>query len=326
MNFKYEREYFDKLNFDNTANSKFWEYGITKVEIPRHAYKIIFTYKNAVVFAYEKWEKAKQWNIRSLDKIIIYGTWFKLMEKQQIYNFLKNNFELRHNKRIDIALDSNIDIEEIIKWYDFNKIKSHEQIIKRWRLWTKYIWIRDKKTNKRYIIRIYDKKRDILDKNKLYMYKEAFAEEFITRSEVEIRWAYAKNITWESLFDDTTLEWLFKNFFSKYTTMFDFMEEEKISLLHPYNIDDDNFQAFAYDNNLRVNNFIWRWWTLHDMWFDPISILIKEWLLWKAVKEALWEDLVYQINHQEAKMKNLSRQRAYKRKIFPWSIKKWWGK
>lgn len=318
--FLFEEEYFDKLNFENSSTSQFWEYGILKTQIPRHQYKIIFSYWNNVVFAYEKWETASQWGVKSYDKIIVYWTWFKTLPQKQIHKFLKNNFSLTHNQRIDICADVNIDIEEILKHVDLNVLKDREEKVRDRKVATQYIWNRDKYSNKRYLIRIYNKLLDIFDKNKLWLYKDYLPEKFVTRCEVEVRAVYAKNIHWESLFDDAILRWVFINFFSKFTPLFNFIKEEKIPLLHPYNVDEENFQSFAYDEEkrklkLKLNNLIWRARSLEETWFDIISILIFEWIKSKIIERALWDELIQKIVNEQARQKNIAGKRHYKRKI-----------
>jgi len=317
--FLFEGEYFDKLNFENSANSKFQEFWILKVEIPRHEYKIIFSYKNSVVFAYEKWEWEAQWWVKSYDKVIIYWTWFKLVPSDRILSFLQENFELTHNQRIDICADVNIDIEILLQHIDVTILQDRDQIVRQWKIATQYIWNRNKYSNKRYLIRIYNKIHDILSKNKLWLYKEYFPEKFVTRLEVEIRPEYAKNISWESLFDKRILEWLFLNYFSKFTDLFNFIEEKPISLLQPYNVDESNFQSLAYSETrklrLKINNLIGRARNLKEIWFDVLSILIFEDIKSPIIERAIWKDLVQRIINEQAKQKNIASWRHYNRKI-----------
>lgn len=104
----------------------------------------------------------------------------------------------------------------------------------------------------------------------MWLYDEYLPEKFVTRCEVEIRPLYAKNIHWESLFDTEKLQGIFLQHISKFTSLFDYIESEKISLLHPYDVSEDNFQSFAYDEEkkklrLRIANFIGRARSLDDM-------------------------------------------------------------
>ncbi len=309
--FKQEKDYFDKLNFENTATSIFWKYNIIKVEIPRHKYKIIFNYNNYSVFAYEKWEKYKQWVTKSQDKIIVYWTWFKTLPKEIIFNFLNDNFDLRHTSRADICIDINKDISDILKNFNENKIRTWEEIKKNWKIVTKYIWEKNKYKNKRYLIRIYDKKLDIKDKRREKLYKEYLAEKFITRVELELRSIYAKNIFWYELFNDKCISWIFKHELSKFTDIFSFINDESISLLKPFNINEDNFQSLAYDMGRRLNAFIWSATSIYEIWFCPVRILIWEWVIHDRTKKILWYGEVSEIIKREKEQKLLYKNRWY---------------
>jgi hypothetical protein len=54
--------------------------------------------------------------------------------------------------------------------------------------------------NKRYIVRVYDKLKDIIEKKKTKLYQNYLLEESVTRVELEIRPELAKNISYEKLF------------------------------------------------------------------------------------------------------------------------------
>ena len=59
--------------------------------------------------------------------------------------------------------------------------------------------------NRRSIIRIYNKKADIIAKGKNKLYQDYLLEENVTRVELEIRRELAKNYTIEELFVDDNL-------------------------------------------------------------------------------------------------------------------------
>ena len=87
------------------------------------------------------------------------------------------------------------------------------------------------------------------------------------------------------------LQGIFLQLFSKFTHIFDFIRSEKISLLHPYDVNEENFQSFAYDEekkklNLRIANLIGRARSLEEMGFDPIALLIKENIFGKTIERA----------------------------------------
>lgn len=311
--FKYE-EIFHKLNFTNTASWKFDKFSIFKTEIPRHEYKIVFMYNNHVVFAYEKWEEEYKSHIKSYDKIIIYWTGFKLLSKDEIFTFLSENFILKHCQRIDICLDLNINIEEIFNEFDKSKIPTKRTDINKFKLETIYIWNKGK-SNKRSLIRIYDKKRDIEVKSNENIYPEYMIEENVTRIELEIRALYARNISWSSLYDDEVLLWVFKNYVKKYINILDYIEVDTISLLEPYDVDENNFWSLAYLwKNLKVKQFIWRGKSLFESWYAPIKILLTEWFIDPVTRKYIWEKWIAELIADEKRLKQIANSRKYKRK------------
>jgi hypothetical protein len=73
---------------------------------------------------------------------------------------------------------------------------------------------------------------------------------------LELRAIYARNIAWYELFNDKYIYGIFKHELSKFTNLFSFIDNEPISLLKPFDINEDNFQSLAYDKDRRVNSFI----------------------------------------------------------------------
>jgi hypothetical protein len=59
--------------------------------------------------------------------------------------------------------------------------------------------------NKRQLIRIYDKFKDIVVKKKLKLYEDYLIEKNITRIELEVRQELAKNINYQEVFNDSLL-------------------------------------------------------------------------------------------------------------------------
>jgi hypothetical protein len=59
--------------------------------------------------------------------------------------------------------------------------------------------------NKRYIVRVYDKLKDIIEKKKTNLYQNYLQEDAVTRVELEIRPELAKNIGYEKLFQTSEL-------------------------------------------------------------------------------------------------------------------------
>jgi len=313
--FKYESELFDKLDFDN---SNYWEledYTFTKNEVTRFKYKIIFTKDNYSLFAYYKWiPKSKKQPVWTKDYITIYSTAFKLMEYEEILYFLEFYFDLKHCRRFDICIDLKIDIEQLTKY--FNDFDTWREYKKSWKLETRYIWEVKNSLNKRQLIRIYDKFKDIVVKKKLKLYEDYLIEKNITRIELEVRQELAKNINYQEVFNDSLLVWIFKNYLNKHTDIFDKIESDKITLYRPkIKLDPESFQSLYYKTQ-RKNIFIWHARTIFNMWFCPIRVLIWEWYIQPKTERMLWSDLIQLMLEKEIKLKEQARFNLYKRKDF----------
>ena len=107
--FKHE-DLFIWLDFDNSNYAEFLDFILTKHEVPKYKYKIVFTYNNYTVFAYYKWDQDRK--IKTLDYICIYATWIRIFWPKYIYSFIKNNFNLSHIRRFDICLDVKLEIKK----------------------------------------------------------------------------------------------------------------------------------------------------------------------------------------------------------------------
>ncbi len=298
--FKYEKEFFNKLDFDNSNYSEFEEYTITKNEVNRYKYKIIFTKDNYTLFAYYKWIKKWEWvNISTKDYICIYSTAFKLMEYEEILAFLQLYFNLRHCRRFDICIDLKININDLLKY--FKEEKTWRIYKNAWNIETKYFWEVKNSRNKRQLIRVYNKYRDIIEKKKLKLYSDYLNIWDITRVELEIRTELAKNINYINLFDDILLLWVFKNYLSKHTELFDFIAFEKITLYKKKEINLDDFQWIFYIEK-RYQNFVWYAKNLFNLWFCPVRVLINEWYIQDITKKIIWYENINEIIKKEKRI------------------------
>ena len=308
--FKYETDLFDTLDFDN---SNYWEledYTFTKNEVQKFKYKIIFTKDNYSLFAYYKWKPKweKQW-VATKDYITIYSTAFKLMEYEEILYFLDYYFDLKHCRRFDICIDLKIDIEQLIKY--FNNFDTWREYKKSWKLETRYIWEVKNSLNKRQIIRIYDKFKDIVAKKKLKLYEDYLIEKEITRVELEIRQELAKNISYTEVFNDSLLVWIFKNYLLKHTDIFNGIETDKITLYKPkIKLDPENFQSLYYKTQ-KKNIFIWHAKTIYNLWFCPVRVLIWEWYIQEKTKMLLWAETIADLHNKERDLKQRARDEKY---------------
>jgi hypothetical protein len=313
--FKHEKELFDVLDFDN---SNYWEledFTFTKTEVPKFEYKVIFTKDNYSVFAYYKWKpKSKRQPVGTRDYIVVYSTAFKLMEIKEIQYFLEWYFDLSHCRRFDICMDFKKDIQKILKY--FKDFKTETNFKKKWKIETRYIWEVKNTLNKRQIIRVYDKLKDLIVKKKVNLYSWYFdyKETGVTRIELEIRQELAKNIEYYVLLhNQDKLFWIFKNYVWKHTELLNFIEVEKISLYkEPEKIDPEKYQSLYYRTQ-RKNLFVWHAKTIFNMWFCPIRVLISEWLIQENTIKLIWirnfEELLQRelkIRREEKEDKNMS--------------------
>lgn len=315
--FQFEKELFEKLDFDN---SNYWEledYSFTKNEVPKYKYKIIFTKNNYSLFAYYKWDSSSNSIIKSKDKIVIYSTAFKILNYDEIDYFLKWYFKLTKCFRFDICIDINIDISLILN--EFNELKTWKEYKKSWKIETRYIWDSNKYRNKRQIIRVYNKILDIQEKSKNKLYKEYLVEDFVTRIELEVRSELARNISPHDIFNEKNLTWIFKNYLKKHTNLFNISEIKDISLYRKPEkaINQEEYQwTFYRDRRKRV--YLWHARSIYELWYCPVRILLAEWLIQDDTRKFLDYDIVQILWEIESKLKREDyerRERIIKRRI-----------
>lgn len=301
--FKFEEKYFDLLDFDNSNYWELDEYKFTKNEVTKFKYKIIFSKDDYSLFAYYKWKpKSEKQPVWTRDYIVVYSTAFKLMEYEEIAYFLEYYFDLKHCRRFDICIDLKIDIENVLNY--FNDYDTWREYKKSWFIETRYMWEVKNSQNKRQIIRIYDKKKDILVKRKTLLYENYLNLNYVTRIELEIRQELAKNIYYQDLFDDLLLIWIFKNYLYKYTKIFDCIDWDKITLYRKKAKLNKELPQSLYYKNYRKSVFIWHAKTIYEMWFCPVKILIWKQLIQDSTKKILWEEIIDKLESIERRIKS----------------------
>lgn len=301
--FKYESEYFDMFDFDNSNYWELNEYKFTKNEVPKYKYKIIFTKGDYSLFAYYKWRpKDDKQPVWTRDYIVVYSTAFRLMEYEEIAYFLEYYFKLNHCRRFDICIDLKMDIDTILS--DFNEYKTWREYKKSWFIETKYIWEVKDSLNKRQLIRVYNKKKDILVKRKTKLYEDYLNLDNVTRIELEVRQELAKNKYYQDLFDDNLLIWIFKNYLYKHTKIFDCIDWERITLYRKIIKPSKELSQTLFYKNYRKSVFVWHAKTIFEMWFCPVKILIWEQLIQPTTKKILFEEIVDSIEENERKLKS----------------------
>lgn len=257
--------------------------------IPNYHYKIIFKKDWETIFAYYQWLRVQ--TIPTKDYVVIYSTWFRLILEEEIKFFLLQ-FYLWKVKRFDIASDLLIDIDSVLwefkeltqKWATFNGPN--------WEIETQYIWDK-KKTNKRQLIRIYNKIKDTQNRKKNNLYQDYLTQPHVTRVELEVRSELAKNRNYLDLFDVQILLWILKNYLYKHTQLFESLPWEKITLYQKEyrEISKDDFQATFYRDQRR-KVFIWHAKSIFWMWYCPVRILLWESLIQNDTKKFLDKDIV----------------------------------
>lgn len=304
--FKFEKDLFETLDFDNSNYGEIEDFTFTKNEVKKYKYKIIFTKNNYSLFAYYKWDDSQ--NIPTKDYIVIYSTAFKLLSYDEIIYFLEGYFTLKHCRRFDICLDIDGNINDILK--EFWEVPTSRVYKKSWEIETLYIWEVKNTLNKRQLIRIYDKQKDLIQKKKLKLYDTYFTYDDVTRIEIEIRPEYARNVSYQDLFDDALLIGIFKNYIYKHSKIFESLSGEKVTLYKKKEtFDPEKFQALYYKTQ-RVNIFLGHAKTIYNMWFCPVRVLITEWYIQELTKRALWVQNIEKLIAKEKRIK----EQAYENK------------
>lgn len=305
--FKYESELFNSLDFDNSSYSELEDYSFTKNEVPKYLYKIIFSKDNYSLFAYYKWDKSQ--NIPTKDYIVIYSTAFKLLSYEEILYFLEWYFTLKHCRRFDICMDLVWDINDILT--EFSNIETSREYKKSWNIETLYIWEVKNSLNKRQLIRIYDKQKDLIQKKKIKLYEDYFDYEDVTRIEIEVRQELAKNRDYYDIFDNSLLVWIFKNYIYKYSKMFESFSWDKITLYKKKEtFDTEKYQSLYYKTQ-KKNIFLWHAKNVYNLWFCPVRVLIAEWYIQDFTKKLLWYERVDEIIKKEKKLIDQIKENKY---------------
>jgi hypothetical protein len=298
-----DEKLFDKLDFDNSNYGEFNDYIIEKHQAPKYAYKITFKQDNYTLFAYYKWkEKAEKQPVATKDYITIYSTAFKLLEYEEILGFIEHYLTLKHCRRFDICLDLRFEINELLNNY-FEKIKTWREFKKSWKIETRYYWEMKNSKNKRQLIRVYNKKLDILEKRKFNLYWDYLLFENMTRVELEIRQELAKVRNYNDVFDNKLLIWIFKNYLYKYTKIFEEFPWEKITLYRApkVKLDDELYQSLVYKTK-KEERFISSAKTIFNLWFCPIRVLLCEWYIKEKTRLALWIEKIEDLINKEKKL------------------------
>ena len=100
-----------------------------------------------------------------------------------VVTFTSRFLESLSVSRIDIALDCNVETELLWKW---KRTQFKKNIVYRSNGHIETFYLGQKKGNKKYLIRVYDKKIDSQNKGKFILFHQYLSEKIVTRIEVEV--------------------------------------------------------------------------------------------------------------------------------------------
>ena len=293
------------VDFDNSNQFFIWDYTCIKVENPRYEYQILFSKDNINLFSYFKGSKGKS-KIETKDYVVFYGSCFRVHGKDFVFDTLLSFFRLSDThifRRFDICVDFLLPISTILSKFKERGQKGADFYGSKWEIETEYIWEKKNSKNRRSIIRIYNKKADILAKWKNKLYQDYLLKDYVTRIELEIRRDLAKNYTLEELFVDDNLVWLLRNYLRKHTDIFEGCDIPKISLYRkPKTIDFEEIQAYG-TSLMRVRMFLGHARGLLQRWLCPVYALLDKEIIDEKTYTVLTESWNFVQMMREIKMR-----------------------
>ncbi len=209
------------FSFDDWNTKTLFPWFVIRKEtrVTNYEYKIVFNYKWTDCYAYHIWQE--NWAVTTEDYLAVYWITFVLFpELSDIIGFIHSEMQVHKLRRFDLAVDILFDIKEVHKV--FNKTKQKWSIFfdDNWDVQTFYIWEKKKKNNRYKLLRVYNKKDDILVKNRQRFYPDYLKKDNVTRIEFEIRSELAKNCSLDSLLDRRYIFDLFLSYIERYTNIF----------------------------------------------------------------------------------------------------------
>lgn len=276
------------VDWDNSNSVNFLKFNLEKITgITNYWYRVSFKKDNLTLFAYYKWKQVSEM-ITTRDKFVVYWTWFRNMESKKILDFIKkhinpdrwNTFQVR---RLDLALDVERNISDwVLNYFEELKQKSVDFRWKNWELETHYIWEKNLNKNKRFLLRIYDKLKDIKKKNLQSQYIQYLSKQDVTRIEIEFRSELTKDFTLEKILDKEYLLNLFTKYLKKHTSIFEKLKTKDVSKLKSLNKKSD-LERLRYDEIYRKNyiiTFLWYAKNILAIGRCPINLLILKQIIW----------------------------------------------
>ena len=294
---------FEWVDGDNSNMIQFGEFNLEKTTgLKNYDFKISFKINNLTVFAYYGWKKLNE-NVTTRDYFTVYGSAFSQFDTDEILEFInmyivpdsvneKKWINELTIKRFDLALDIK---REIQKWVlDHFKNRTQKWANFYWSKWdveTHYIWAYSVRENKSSLIRIYNKKADILKKWTQYLYPDYLLEKHVTRIEIEFRVELTKLVKIDSLSDPMYLFNLMLKYFKKHTNIFETLKTNKVEKLKRFN-KKINIEELKFDQVVRqryLAAFKWYAKTILKIWACPVDILLRN----QLISEITQNDIPY---------------------------------
>lgn len=254
-------------------------------KVTNYEYKIVFNYKWTDCYAYHIWQE--NWAVTTYDYLAVYGIAFVIFpELSEIIEFITAELEVMWLRRFDLALDVLSNIKEVHK--NFKKLKQKWSIFfdDEWEVQTFYIWEKKKKNNRYKLLRVYNKKDDILIKHRQKFYPDYLTKENVTRIEIEIRSELAKNCSLDSLLDRSYIFDMYLTYMDKYTDIFKWFKytETRLNQINK-KVSIENLKSDQYLKSRYVNIFRWYAKTILEIWGCPVDLLLRDNLLSEDTKK-----------------------------------------
>jgi len=279
------------LEWVNSSNSDFitfLDFTVKKSENLRdYTYKIEFWKNNYPCFAFYVWKQINS-IIKTRDYFIVYWSAFRIIKLEEIIDFIDCYIELDHTdkkngadfntiKRFDLAVDITEDIWKILK--NFKKLKQRwvQFYWNEWETDTYYIWEYQKRLNKRFLIRIYNKIKDIKHKRKQDLFWDYLLQDNITRIELEFRTELLKSVIFHDLLDREYIFNLFIKYLEKHTKLFSKLKTKDVPKLKSLN-KKVSLEELKYDVVLKdryIKSFLWYAKNILLIWVCPVDILFQ---------------------------------------------------
>lgn len=247
-------------------------------------YKIIFKKNDINVFTFYKWRVAY---ITTYDHLIVQWKCFRVNSNEEIYNFITNNidetsikaFQL---KRFDLALDIKRNLPDwILKYCKKLKQKWSNFYWDWWSHQSHYRGEKKNRKNRRFLLRFYDKKDDILEKWLQDLYPEYLLEENITRIEIEFRPDLCWSVKIDEIFNLKYSFNLLLKYLKKHTEIFEWLKTMDVEKLKSkkYTVDLDRLSTDSTVRERYLRAFLWYARRLLKAWICPTDVMISNFLI-----------------------------------------------